>query len=475
MIVAGVSDQASTATPPFIPFALLVVALLVLLIAGGFGLAMWRRRWLMADLPTSEAAHVFVGMNEVLGTAQPEGQPLVAPYSATECVWYRSVLEREVQSGNDQKRWRTEHDEQSEAPFWIEDRTGRVLIRPKGASVDAPQRHRQTHGGKPQRFGRLSLLVSLDGGSLSLGSTSMDNHRTTEWYLQPGDPIYLLGEATLRDDVVALEFAPSDPRSGVKQRPLLVSHGDERTAARRTGVIAALLLLVSLAAAAGIPAAFHAFTTAKNDGPLPGAPSMLESTGPAMVVADGLVVAVLAFLFVGRVFNRLVSVRNRAQVAWSLIDIHLRRRHDLLPALAATVAGAAAHERTVQETAARLRTQATVPEQPGLPDAAALARTEAVDATDRAETAALLALAEAYPDLQTIENHAKLVEQITHAEDGIAFARGFYNDAITVLRDRRQRFPGILLAPLVPVPSLELWADGPPVDVGQVDQSGPKG
>ena len=123
-----------------------VAAVVVLLVAGGFGLAMWRRKWLIADLPTSDAAHVFVGMNEVVGRAVAIDQPIVAPFSATECVWFRAIVEREVQSG-DNKRWKQESDESSEAPFWLEDATGRVLVRPKGASVHAPQRHRSTHTG----------------------------------------------------------------------------------------------------------------------------------------------------------------------------------------------------------------------------------------------------------------------------------------------------------------------------------------
>ena len=39
-------------------------------------------------------------------------------------------LEREEKSG-DNKSWKTVEDVSSEAPFWIQDRTGHVLVRPK--------------------------------------------------------------------------------------------------------------------------------------------------------------------------------------------------------------------------------------------------------------------------------------------------------------------------------------------------------
>lgn len=467
MIAAGiggfaqVAPTAETSTSPVLPMALVAVAALVVVVAGGFGLVMWRRRWLIADLPTSDAAHVFVGMNEVVGTAVPVDQPLVAPYSATECVWYRSLVEREVRSGNDNRRWKTESDDQSDAPFWIEDRTGRVLVRPKGASVDAPRRHRAEHGSRPQRYGRMSVLGSLAGAGAMPPSLGLDasRYRTTEWHLLPGDPVYALGEATMRADAVALELAPSDPVTGVKKRPLLIAHGDEGTAARRTSTIAVLLLLVTMVAAAALPAAFHALREAQDDGPPPGAPSLLEATGGAMAVAAGLVLLVLAGLYVVRLFNRLVAVRNRAQAAWSLIDVHLRRRHDLLPRLADVVAAAAGHERAVQEAVARLRTQGAIGRPEALPDRATIESTEGIDRADHQGAATLLALAEAYPDLQADEGFRALHDELVRTEDGVAFARGFYNDAITVLRDRRQRFPGLLLAPLVPVPSLELWRD----------------
>ena len=461
MVVAGTGTFETDADGALLlPIALLLVAGVVVAIAGGFALAMWRRKWLIADLPTSDAAHVFVGMNEVVGRAIAVDQPIVAPYSASECVWYRSVLEKEVQSGNDQRSWKTVADDQSDAPFWVEDDTGRVLIRPKGASVDAPQRTRDIHSGKPQRYGRLSLLQSLSGsGSLPL-SLDTSRYRTTEWYLLPGDQIYILGEATLRDEVVALEFSPCDPRSGVHKRSLLIARGDERRAANRTAVLATLLLFVTLVAAAALPAAYHAFRTAQDGGPTPGDPSTLGAAGEAMVFAAVVVIVVLAVLYVGRLFNRLVSVRNRAESAWSLIDVHLRRRRDLLPSLAEVVGAAAAHERSVHATIARLRTVDVLPEPQELPDSRTIVSTETVDAADRAEVRVLLAVSEAYPELRTSEDFRRLAAEIALTESGISFARGFYNDAITVMRDRRQRFPGFLLAPLVKVPSLDLWAEG---------------
>ena len=58
----------------------------------------------------------------------------------------------------------------------------------------------------------------------------------------------------------------------------------------------------------------------------------------------------------------------------------------------------------------------------------------------------LLAVAEAYPDLKTDANFAKLFDELKDTEDRIALAREFYNDSLKTLRDRLQTFPDLLVA-----------------------------
>jgi LemA protein len=53
-------------------------------------------------------------------------------------------------------------------------------------------------------------------------------------------------------------------------------------------------------------------------------------------------VAVLGY--VAWTYNRLVALSKRADAAWSDIDVQLKRRWDLVPALVETVKGYARHE-----------------------------------------------------------------------------------------------------------------------------------
>lgn len=443
-----------------VPIVFLALSGVALFIGLSFGWTLWRRRWLIADLPTSDAAHVFIGMNEVKGVVAPAGNPIVAPYTAIECVWYRSLLEREETNG-DNKSWDTVEDVSSEAPFWIRDASGHVLVRPKGASVYAKERVRDEHAGRPARYNSMSVLAvpTDEPGLLTRLFTGSQRYRTTEWVLRPDEPVYLLGHATMRADAIALEFSPYDEQTGAKRGSLLLSSGDETKAARRTFWQGMGLLLLAFVGAVTIPLEWQFLRDIRRT---EGDPFAVPATGQEIFEAaqPGMRFVVLVFLLalpvitVVRIYNRLVEARNRAEAAWSLVDVHLRRRHDLLPQLVTVVQAAAAHERSVQEAVALARSGGEPPPSRALPDEATLERATTVDEADRAASRSLLAVAEAYPALRADASFAQLAEQVTVSEDGIAFARTFYNDAVTVMEDRRHQFPGALLARFVTLPTM---------------------
>ena len=60
----------------------------------------------------------------------------------------------------------------------------------------------------------------------------------------------------------------------------------------------------------------------------------------ASALAGGMVILWLIVLY-----NRLVKARNQLREGWSGIEVQLKRRHDLIPALVECVKGYQAHER----------------------------------------------------------------------------------------------------------------------------------
>lgn len=154
-----------------------------------------------------------------------------------------------------------------------------------------------------------------------------------------------------------------------------------------------------------------------------------------------LVVIGLIIVFVVGLYNRLVTLRQRVREAWADIDVQLKRRWDLIPNLVETVKGYAAHERQTFEAVTKARSDAMAAAQTGSPEQRAQA--------ENALGAALLnlrAVAEAYPQLQAIQEFKDLSENLTATEDKIAFARRFYNGNVRDYNTAIQTVPTNIIA-----------------------------
>ena len=160
-----------------------------------------------------------------------------------------------------------------------------------------------------------------------------------------------------------------------------------------------------------------------------------------MEILIPLIVIALIVVFVVGMYNRLVTLRQRVREAWSDIDVQLKRRWDLIPNLVATVKGYAAHESQTFDRVTQARSAAMAAAQSGSPEQRAQA--------ESALGAALInlrAVAEAYPQLQAIQEFKDLSENLTATEDKIAFARRFYNGNVRDYNTALQTFPTNILA-----------------------------
>jgi LemA protein len=138
------------------------------------------------------------------------------------------------------------------------------------------------------------------------------------------------------------------------------------------------------------------------------------------------------------VFNRLTRQRNVVREGWSGIDVQLRRRTDLVPALIETVKGYAAHERSLFEEVAHSRATSVAASDVGGQASAERALSGSLGR--------LLALAEGYPSLKADQNFLDLQRQLAEIEDQIQMARRYYNGAVRNLNTAIQSFPELLLA-----------------------------
>jgi len=160
------------------------------------------------------------------------------------------------------------------------------------------------------------------------------------------------------------------------------------------------------------------------------------------VTATIVIVLVAGALLWGIVsYNRLVRDHHRVAQSWSDVGVQLARRHDLVPKLVEVVQRHAGYERAVLEEVAALRAQGMHETSP-----ATLGGIEGRLGTGLQR---LVAIAEAYPELQASESYLDLMRNLTDVEQHIQFARRYYNGAVNNLNTRIATFPDLLVARLL--------------------------
>ena len=158
-----------------------------------------------------------------------------------------------------------------------------------------------------------------------------------------------------------------------------------------------------------------------------------------------LIIIVVLVLLVGIMyvvgFNKLRKQDVAAEEALGGIDVQLTRRADLIPNLVNTVKGYASHEKGVFEAV----TEARAGVQKAAKDGTVPEKAAAQAALDRA-VLNVMAVAENYPDLKASANFLQLQSQLSETENQLAFARQYYNDAVSQLNTSVSTIPWMFFA-----------------------------
>jgi LemA protein len=166
------------------------------------------------------------------------------------------------------------------------------------------------------------------------------------------------------------------------------------------------------------------------------------------IVVLVILAALLAWVVVG--YNRLVRLRNQVANGWRQIDVQLKRRHDLIPNLVATVKGALEFEQDTLEKVTEARGRAISAR--GVEQAAA-AENALTQALHR-----LVAVVERYPELSGSANVLRLQEELTTTENQIGFSRQHYNDIAMRFNTVQEVFPDNAIATVFGFQRADLFA-----------------
>lgn len=384
-----------------------------------------RCKRLVNDLPTSKTTGVFIGLVEVKGTAESEA-PLTSYLAEVPCIcyswsveehWSRTVTETYTDNeGRTQTRTRHESGWTNVASgsdmqdFYLKDDCGVIRVNPAGAKIEPQTTFDET-------CGPLNGLYYGKGPGGAVADSDF-RRRFSEQAIVLHAPLYVMGQARERTDIVAAEIAAD------KSAPMfLISTRSEKEISSGFGCgewgwgfFGLVLCLV----------ATYVFLMLGGGDP-----------NPLFLIPAGVCYCgIAAGCWVWMVYNSIIDLRQRVRQGWSQVDVQLKRRHDLIPNLVKAVEGLRDYEGNLQTELATLRSQlgATAPGQPG-PDYQATGKT-------------LIAIAERYPEITAQQSFLNLQQNLSETEQRIALARGYFNEIATYYNTRLQIVPDKFIASL---------------------------
>ena len=143
-------------------------------------------------------------------------------------------------------------------------------------------------------------------------------------------------------------------------------------------------------------------------------------------------------VWVACVYNALIKKQNNVKESFSLMDICMKKRYDLIPNYVETVKGYAKHENETLEGVMRARNAAmnapTTAEK--VKGETALTRT----------LGRLYRVTENYPDLKANQNFLHLQGQLSSLETEISNSRKYYNGCVKDYNNLVKIFPSNLIA-----------------------------
>jgi hypothetical protein len=196
------------------------LGVLIAVLGGGLGLLKARSEWsLRREIKGAEgvdAGSLKRGVVELGGTTAPAGETFTSPLTGQECVAYEYEVEKlESRTGGSNegsgRTWKTVSDVERAAPFYIEDGTGRAMVDAPVADFELECAHEvDTEDVSTGATGK--LLATVTGGNTASDLPVTEErreeirnagrrHRYVERLIQPGESVFVYGEAIPPGDV----------------------------------------------------------------------------------------------------------------------------------------------------------------------------------------------------------------------------------------------------------------------------------
>lgn len=174
---------------------------------------------------------------------------------------------------------------------------------------------------------------------------------------------------------------------------------------------------------------------------------MMNST---MILA---VAAVVVVFWAYSIYVSVIKKRNKAQEAFSAIDVQLKKRYDLIPNILTIAQKYMEHERGIMEEVTKLRTQVM-----GLSsNFENIDRKIALDGEISKKMGQIMVAVENYPQLKADQTMITAMQTYNEVEEHIAAARRFYNSAANDLKNAVEIFPSSLVARMLNIKAVDFF------------------
>jgi hypothetical protein len=201
---------------------------------------------LIADTPTSNVKSMAMGLVELKGVLKPIGTFKTALSNKTAAYYkiaieeYRSTIDDE---GKSKSEWENVTTVYWKELFYLVDPTGKICINPAGADMVLPVKnsfyHKSEHSSYHDdvehyiRYWTLNKTRRLPfkrwGISLSttVHAPSVGDRRYFEYYLQPGDKLYVMGTAVPEKIKTRDGFVFAHIKKGMNEKTYVISNYNE--------------------------------------------------------------------------------------------------------------------------------------------------------------------------------------------------------------------------------------------------------
>lgn len=152
------------------------------------------------NLPTSKVSSIAVGLVELFGTGKCKNETKT-PISKTNCLYWKVTCEKYSELGDS---WKLIFTDSSSNNFYLQDKTGKILIDPTDAEINIPLvNHYQGHIYSDGKFipakkfkdGPIVPYINSVQYNKKKGPLSGADFRLKECYIMEGDPLFIIGNA----------------------------------------------------------------------------------------------------------------------------------------------------------------------------------------------------------------------------------------------------------------------------------------